>query len=245
MPIEERPRIAPASRVSFMPDMTLGFQYLPDAFQGALQPVTDQAVHPSGHRRAEHRGRRLVGDPQLDPHAAGDLAEQEPAVLLDQPRLGNPRDLPRALPTAEAKHILERDPESSHLHSVPGADAGGLAAHRLPLAHALEHLRHVVVIGEVVEGALGRALDRHPRGELEPCHPNEDMGVVTWSGDAITTSDSVEVTRPLSGAQLRDAYIASVQDLSLGLVRFRDNAWRIGPIVLLSFGNESVGRDFV
>jgi hypothetical protein len=71
------------------------------------------------------------------------------------------------------------------------------------------------------------------------------MGVVTWSGDAITTSDSVEVTRPFSGAQLRDAYIASVEDLTLGLVRFRDNAWRIGPIVLLGFGNESVGRDFV
>jgi RDD family len=71
------------------------------------------------------------------------------------------------------------------------------------------------------------------------------MGVVTWSGDAITTSDSVEVTRPLSGAQLRDAYIDSVQDLTLGLVRFRNNALRIGPIELLRFGSERVGRDFV
>jgi hypothetical protein len=71
------------------------------------------------------------------------------------------------------------------------------------------------------------------------------MGVVTWSGDAITTSDSVEVTRPLSGAVLRDAYIDSVQDLTLGLVRFRDNGWRIGPIELLRFGSERIGRDFV
>lgn len=71
------------------------------------------------------------------------------------------------------------------------------------------------------------------------------MGVVTWSGDAITTSDSVDVSRPFSGAQLRDAYIDSVQGLTLGLVRFRDNAWRIGPIDLLRFGDESVGRDFV
>jgi hypothetical protein len=71
------------------------------------------------------------------------------------------------------------------------------------------------------------------------------MGVVTWSGDAITTSDSVEVRRPLSGAQLRDAYIDSIQDLTLGLVRFRDNALRIGPVELLRFGNERVGRDFV
>jgi RDD family protein len=71
------------------------------------------------------------------------------------------------------------------------------------------------------------------------------MGVVTWSGDAITTSDSVEVTRPLSGAQLRDAYIDSVQDLTLGVVRFRDNAWRVGPIELLRFGKERIGRDFV
>jgi hypothetical protein len=69
--------------------------------------------------------------------------------------------------------------------------------------------------------------------------------VVTWSGDAITTSDSVEVARPFSGAQLRDAYIESAQDLMLGLVRFRDNAWRIGPFELLRFGSERVGRDFV
>jgi hypothetical protein len=68
--------------------------------------------------------------------------------------------------------------------------------------------------------------------------------VVTWSGDAITTSDSVEVTRPFSGAQLRDAYIEAVQDLTLGLVRFRDNAWRIGPFELLRFGSERLGRDF-
>jgi RDD family protein len=71
------------------------------------------------------------------------------------------------------------------------------------------------------------------------------MGVVTWSGDAITTSDSVEVPGPLTGAQLRDAYIGSVQDLTLGLVRFRENAWRIGPVELMRFGKERIGRDFV
>jgi len=71
------------------------------------------------------------------------------------------------------------------------------------------------------------------------------MGVATWSGDAVTTSDSVEVTRPLSGAQLRDAYIESVQDLTLGLVRFRDSAWRIGPIELLRFGQERIGRNYL
>jgi len=69
--------------------------------------------------------------------------------------------------------------------------------------------------------------------------------VVTWSGDAITTSDSVEVARPFSGAELRDGYIESVQRLMLGLVRFRDNAWRLGPFELLRFGSERVGRDFV
>ena len=71
------------------------------------------------------------------------------------------------------------------------------------------------------------------------------MGVVTWNGDAITTSDSVELTRPVTGAQLRDAYIDSVQELFLGLVRFRDNAWRIGPVDLLRFGDDHVGRNFV
>jgi hypothetical protein len=71
------------------------------------------------------------------------------------------------------------------------------------------------------------------------------MGVVTWRGDAVTTSDSVEVTRPFSGAQLRDAYIESIQDLTLGLVRFRDSGLRIGPIELMRFGKERIGRDFV
>jgi hypothetical protein len=71
------------------------------------------------------------------------------------------------------------------------------------------------------------------------------MGVVTWSGDAITTTDSVELTGHLSGGQLRDAYIESIQDLTLGLVRFRDGAWRIGPIELLRFGRDRIGRDFV
>jgi RDD family len=71
------------------------------------------------------------------------------------------------------------------------------------------------------------------------------MGVVTWRGDAITTVDSVEAPRPLTGAQLRDAYIEAIQDLTLGLVRFRENAWRIGPVDLMRFGKERIGRDFV
>src|SRR4029077_12902321 len=54
-----------------------------------------------------------------------------------------------------------------------------------------------------------------------------------------------EVARPLSGVQLRDAYIDSVQDLTFGLVRFRDNSWRIGPVDLLRFGDERIGGNFV
>jgi RDD family len=66
------------------------------------------------------------------------------------------------------------------------------------------------------------------------------MGVVTWDAGAITTSDSVEVGHPVSGAQLRDAYRDTISALTLGLVRLDGDAVRIGPLELLKFGEPRV-----
>ena len=71
------------------------------------------------------------------------------------------------------------------------------------------------------------------------------MSVVTWTGDTITTSDSVKVARPLSGAELRDAYLEAIQDLTLGLVRWRDNVLRLGPLELIRLGEERIDRHSV
>jgi hypothetical protein len=66
------------------------------------------------------------------------------------------------------------------------------------------------------------------------------MRVVTWDAGAITTSDSVEVGHPVSGAQLRDAYYETVAALTFGIVRFEGGALRIGPVQLLRFGDPRV-----
>lgn len=68
------------------------------------------------------------------------------------------------------------------------------------------------------------------------------MRVVTWDAGTVTTSDSVEVGHPVSGAQLRDAYHAAVADLTFGIVRFEGGAVRIGPVDLLRFGEARVGQ---
>ena len=64
--------------------------------------------------------------------------------------------------------------------------------------------------------------------------------MVTWDAGAITTSESVAVEHPLTGAQLRDAYCDTVAALTFGLVRFEGGAVRIGPIQLLRFGEPLV-----
>ena len=66
------------------------------------------------------------------------------------------------------------------------------------------------------------------------------MAVVRWSAGKVSTEASVEVGRPLSGAQLRDAYADSVSRLTFGLARFRDGAVRAGPLTLLRFGPPAV-----
>ncbi|HET7338081.1 MAG TPA: RDD family protein [Candidatus Dormibacteraeota bacterium] len=68
---------------------------------------------------------------------------------------------------------------------------------------------------------------------------------MTWDGGAITTSESVEVGHPVSGAQLRDAYIDAVSALTFGVVRFDRDAVRIGPVELLKFGEPRVDTGWV
>jgi RDD family protein len=71
------------------------------------------------------------------------------------------------------------------------------------------------------------------------------MEVVDWDAGRITTRDQVEVARPMTGAQLRDAYLEAVRSSTLGLARFRGSSLVLGPIVLFRFGKPSVTRSAV
>ena len=61
----------------------------------------------------------------------------------------------------------------------------------------------------------------------------------------ISAADSVEVARPFSGAELRDAYADALPALTLGLVRMRGNAVVVGPLQLLRFGAPRITRHAV
>ena len=62
------------------------------------------------------------------------------------------------------------------------------------------------------------------------------MTVVRLQDGQAWTEDSVAVSRPPTGHELRDAYLQSIQDLTLGLVRARGDALFAGPLELLRFG---------
>lgn len=66
--------------------------------------------------------------------------------------------------------------------------------------------------------------------------------MVVWDGVRVTTRDSVEVAGPFSGAELRDAYVEALPDVTLGLARFRGNSIVSGPLELLRFGKPKVTR---
>ena len=69
--------------------------------------------------------------------------------------------------------------------------------------------------------------------------------MVRWEKGTISAADSVEVARPFSGAELRDAYADAFPALTLGLVRMRRNSVVVGPLELLRFGAPTVTRDAV
>lgn len=71
------------------------------------------------------------------------------------------------------------------------------------------------------------------------------MRVVVWEGDRVSTRDTVAVDGTLSGARMREAYVESLPALTLGLVRLRGDAIKLGPVELLRFGRPSVTRQAV
>lgn len=71
------------------------------------------------------------------------------------------------------------------------------------------------------------------------------MCVVRWEAGKVSTHAEVDVPAPLTGAALRDAYIESLPEVTLGLARFRNNSIVIGPITLLRFGRATVTRTSV
>lgn len=71
------------------------------------------------------------------------------------------------------------------------------------------------------------------------------MRVVRWDEARVSTADSVAAPSAPSGAELRDAYIDAVRDLTFGLVKWRDNSLELGPLELLRFGTPKVGKSAV
>ena len=71
------------------------------------------------------------------------------------------------------------------------------------------------------------------------------MRVVTWDEGRVSIKTSVAVSAQLSGANLRDSYAESIRRLTLGLLQFRDDTLRVGPLVLLRFGRPKVTRSAV
>lgn len=52
--------------------------------------------------------------------------------------------------------------------------------------------------------------------------------------------DSVSTPNPITGKALRDSFPADIATLTLGLIRMRDNALRVGPFVLIRFGRPRI-----
>jgi hypothetical protein len=71
------------------------------------------------------------------------------------------------------------------------------------------------------------------------------MGVVVWADGRVTIRDAVELDKPVTGARLRDAYVDAMPALTLGLVRLRGNALKLGSLELLRFGAPRVTRNAV
>jgi len=71
------------------------------------------------------------------------------------------------------------------------------------------------------------------------------MTVLTVTGGRVSVEDSVPITRPMTGEQLREAYLDDVSKLTLGLVRIRGTSVFVGPIEVLRFGLPKVTRNSV
>ncbi|MEO8744691.1 MAG: RDD family protein [Candidatus Dormiibacterota bacterium] len=61
----------------------------------------------------------------------------------------------------------------------------------------------------------------------------------------VAVKDSVSAPRPVSGSQLRDAFLHDTSALTLGLLRMHGTSLWLGPLELLRFGKASVSRSAV
>lgn len=61
----------------------------------------------------------------------------------------------------------------------------------------------------------------------------------------VSTQDSVDISRAPTGTELRDGYLNSIQELTLGLVRARGNSLYFGPVELMRFGPARVSGSSV
>lgn len=66
------------------------------------------------------------------------------------------------------------------------------------------------------------------------------MTVVHVKDGQVSTQDSVAISRQPTGRELRDGYLRDIQELTLGLVRARENALYLGRLELLRFGPAAV-----
>ena len=71
------------------------------------------------------------------------------------------------------------------------------------------------------------------------------MRVVTWDDGRVATRGSIAVSGPLTGADLRGAYVDAVRTLTFGVVRMRHDSLVAGPIELLRFARPKVTRNAV
>ena len=71
------------------------------------------------------------------------------------------------------------------------------------------------------------------------------MYVVMWDDGKVSTRDTVQVDRTLTGARLRDAYVDSLPAMTLGLIRFKGQTITLGPLELLRFGAPVTTRNSV
>ena len=129
-------------------------------------------------RCSHHRPGWFVSDPEPDPHPTVDPLEPESSLLFDQARFRDPADRLWPAPAVQPKDVLERYAHGDDLDVVASPYTTGFGADRLPAADPLQHLRDVVIIGEVIEGLLGRRLDIDRRFELQPSHHTK---ICTWS----------------------------------------------------------------
>ena len=61
-----------------------------------------------------------------------------------------------------------------------------------------------------------------------------------WTDGRVAIDDSVAMPHAITGKALRDGYWDDIRDLTLGLVRARDNSVWLGPLELIRFGRPKV-----